>query len=334
MLRRVAILAAFLPFGASAEVPEEPVDAAIAEYDINQVFRVLAPKERVGLFPGQVEDLGADYLLRIGIDNNLAITECRSADDSLGAEVLAEVCTFVREEATVRLARGYEMPVATGYANVHLQLFPRRRPVRPFAITENEGGIPLEVSAKDLGSARAQGKCRISGISLDRADEEELCRAWGRSLDLNRGILLPARRFKSGEAYKVYIEEDHSDGPVFTPAFHVLDQYRPTEAEFEPVVLDPALDFSDRKEQLRPKYPPFNYPSLALRREMQGAVTIATWLDESGRITHCRPLDSSGYAWLDGYACRSFLRWFRTDPVEPLPKGAYIISTMRWKLAE
>lgn len=57
-----------------------------------------------------------------------------------------------------------------------------------------------------------------------------------------------------------------------------------------------------------------NYPSRALREEVEGTVGVAVTVTPDGRATGCRVTASSGSSILDDAACRGMERYARFDP--------------------
>ena len=70
-------------------------------------------------------------------------------------------------------------------------------------------------------------------------------------------------------------------------------------------------------EDLLPSRPvPANYPSRALRMELEGRVEVLLAIS-NGRVKYCRPTLTSGSAILDYAACRGFRRYARFSFKEP-----------------
>jgi protein TonB len=57
-----------------------------------------------------------------------------------------------------------------------------------------------------------------------------------------------------------------------------------------------------------------NYPSSALRQEIEGTVGVAVVVGPNGRVSSCRVTSSSGSGALDDAACRGMERYARFDP--------------------
>ena len=57
-----------------------------------------------------------------------------------------------------------------------------------------------------------------------------------------------------------------------------------------------------------------NYPSRALREEVEGTVGVSVTVGANGRVSGCRVSRSSGSSVLDDAACKSMTRYARFDP--------------------
>lgn len=57
-----------------------------------------------------------------------------------------------------------------------------------------------------------------------------------------------------------------------------------------------------------------NYPSRALREEIEGTVGVSVTIGSNGRVTACRVSRSSGSSILDQAACKGMERYARFDP--------------------
>lgn len=57
-----------------------------------------------------------------------------------------------------------------------------------------------------------------------------------------------------------------------------------------------------------------NYPSRALREEIEGTVGVAVTVGTNGRVSGCRITGSSGSSILDDAACKGMQRYARFDP--------------------
>ena len=80
---------------------------------------------------------------------------------------------------------------------------------------------------------------------------------------------------------------------------------------------------------------PLDYAARALRLEMEGPVRVLLRLDGGRKPVGCRPLASSGYAFLDNDTCVQLLRRGRYvyHGGEPGPSG-YVEVTIRWVMPE
>lgn len=57
-----------------------------------------------------------------------------------------------------------------------------------------------------------------------------------------------------------------------------------------------------------------NYPSRAIREELEGTVSLSVSIGPDGRVTGCSVTGSSGHSVLDDAACKDYTRYARFDP--------------------
>ncbi len=78
-----------------------------------------------------------------------------------------------------------------------------------------------------------------------------------------------------------------------------------------------------------------DYPSLAIKRNLQGAVTILWKVDLDGRAKECRIVRSSGHAILDKASCDSLSKRARFRPAlngDGVPTVAWMSGRVQWWL--
>lgn len=79
-----------------------------------------------------------------------------------------------------------------------------------------------------------------------------------------------------------------------------------------------------------------DYPSSAMRAEIEGAVRVGYVIDQQGTVSEANVVASSGNDALDQAACRAIQRNFRFQPAMDInrnPVAEYREQTVTWKLA-
>lgn len=80
-----------------------------------------------------------------------------------------------------------------------------------------------------------------------------------------------------------------------------------------------------------------DYPAAAIREGRQGSTLVRMTLDETGRVTECVPVVSSGHVILDVRTCAVFRERLRATPAtgaDGRPAPSAIVTRMRWVLPD
>ncbi|MCR2833870.1 energy transducer TonB [Parerythrobacter lacustris] len=281
------------------------------------------------------------HSVELAVGSDGVIKSCRVGGSATSNELVSFACAQLRNSGSVSIPAGYDMAGWQGRLTVEFGAseLVETEIVQPVMFTDAQDGVEiLVVTSTSRGidapvdcetfaivgepfltddsfeavcaaflsaDAETQAKCRKEAPYGD--EQPYYCRFVTRSLDP-----VPMR-----EVY-VTIRESTSYRP---PAY-------PPKRDFETSVL------GESKGEFIVRY---DYPARALRSEWEGRVMIIVGVGANGNVVSCRPLETSGFAFLDNEACSQMLRRGRYEFAEGIerPAGtAYTLQPVVWAIPD
>lgn len=266
----------------------------------------------------------------IGCDGESA-GPARKAEEALCKQIIARG-RFRRHET-------YEVLTDVARLGFTMQLKQAVAPRRPIVI--GPAGRDHPVTVVSTGSPGTAG-CSILGNPFSQTDGEAICAAWikaGRpGLPGTARKAAAARAGKPAPAPKRGTLAQFSV-PLGRNAWTVTVRERPLWRDVDLVYPAPsrALLTMIRGDEgvLKSTIDNFDYPLLALREGMAGKVSALIGFVRDGSVWTCRPVLSSGTAYLDNATCEVITRRVRFEFNADVPKfmdQRYYVVAVRWIL--
>jgi TonB family protein len=313
---------AWVDLHGAARLDFEPDDAAFAK------------------FAASFDD-GTGQTIELAVGSDGAIMGCRRGGSTTTDEMVSFACAQLRKSGSVSIPAGYDLAGWQGRLTVEFGAseLVEKEIVQPVLFTDSQDGVEILVVTSTPGSldaavdcetfaivgepfltdesfeavcaafltadAETQAKCRKEAPYGD--EQPYYCRFVTRSLDP-----VPMR-----EIY-VTIRESTSSSP---PAY-------PPKRDFEAAVL------GDSRGAFKMRY---DYPARALRNEWEGRVKLIVGVGSNGNVVSCRPLETSGHAFLDNEACTQMLRRGRYEFAEGIERSAgtaYTLQPVVWAIPD
>jgi protein TonB len=219
-------------------------------------------------------------------------------------------------------------------------------PRRPVVV--RPPGRGFDVTVMTTGKSGAAG-CSIVNSPFSAADNETVCTAW---VEAGRPGLLGRKSPPAAAQRKPLAPRTPASTPPRTPARGGLAQIsvslgknsweiavveRPIWRNMDIVypglptsTLTPIMSFEG---SVKSSIDSLDYPRLALIEGLEGKVLALVGFGREGTPLSCRPLQSSGTAFLDNATCEVIMRRLRYDFASEIPQFSgkrYYVANVRW----
>jgi hypothetical protein len=257
-----------------------------------------------------------------------------SAETGSTARGVAALCEQIKAKGEFRRNFGFDLPYDTGQLAVAFWGRTLLTPLDPIAILPAGKGY-------DVTMVMIDGRCQIEGNPFSEWEETEICAAWTRagrpgfaplpsaaavppSAPVRPNVRSSAPRKSAGRPVRAAARPAR---PAATPArvqiAYIAIRLGPNRSEItvgqrliwrDVDIVYPQVPFDERPPigtgngSLESKVSENDYPSLALREEIEGKVKILVGFRRDGEPASCRPIGSSGTAYLDNMTCKVAMR--------------------------
>lgn len=266
---------------------------------------------------------------------------------------VAELCAEIRKDAQFKRDFGFALPYDTGQLAVSFTARSALNLHVPVAI------VPLG-RGHDVTLVNTGKLCALEGKPFESWANDAVCLAWNRA---GRPGIVPeptARRAAGAarrgpavsragaQARPAAFRARHAPPPVTTARFAVkLDAnvqeivtgqrliWRDTEMFYPAVPAEERLPMGSSMGTIDSRVTSDDYPSLALREEIGGVVRVLVGFRRDGEPRSCRPIESSGTAYLDNVTCKVAMRRLRYVFREDAPDYSglrYYEESFRWMI--
>ncbi len=261
---------------------------------------------------------------------------------SSGIEARAEeaLCSQIKAQARFHNDFGFGLPYDVGRPSFSMRLKPAIAPNKPIAFSPAGKGEAFTLVM--TGKVGAAG-CSILYNPFGVADSEAVCKAWiaagrpglstrpssQRATGKPKRARIAARTPSRSDLVEVFIKVDLN-------AREVLLDERLLLKNLDIVYPAVPLDQSTPKVgngTLQNSISSTGYPRQALIEEIGGRVKVIVGFEREGSPLSCRPVQSSGTAYLDNATCEIAMRRLRYEfsPEAPAFRGMrYTVADVRW----
>ena len=265
--------------------------------------------------------------LQISFNRGGAAIACVSKDVAERARLATALCGQVMQRARFNLRPGFDLPFHQGVLKVVVVIDRMQRPQRPIRFI----GVTSVKDSLDILSPGPgpQGKaCDLYSLTLSVTDREAICAAWLQAgkpgLHGQAARVQVALGRRADDADSKYVVWAHEEPLWMKRHIQYLAPRPPHESYLAP---------SDGR--IATTLAPGDYPTMAMRYGVEGTPRIVMGFDRTGAALTCRPVESSGTAFLDNETCRSMLRHARFAFTEAAPQFSgvrYYEASVKWVL--
>lgn len=277
--------------------------------------------------------------LAVGSDGT--IKGCRSGDSTATDELVSVACAQLRKSGSVSIPAGYDMAGWQGRLTVEFGAseLVEKEIVQPVVFTDAQDGVEILVVTSPPRAIDAAAECETFAIVGEPFLTDE-------SFEAVCGAFLAADAETQAKCRK---EAPYGDEQPYYCRFvaRSLDPIPPREIYvalrestlYRLPAYPPKRDFEtavlgNSQGEFKIRY---DYPARALRNEWEGRVLIIVGVGANGNVVSCRPLESSGHAFLDNEACAQMLRRGRYQFAEGIQHPgatAYSLQPVAWVLPD
>lgn len=290
---------------------------------------------------------------------------CISGSTGMQGRAMEILCRQIEARARFRRNDGYALPYEVGRLAFSVKVRQVLAPRKPIALLPPGKGYDLTLVT--TGKPGTAG-CSILGNPFSAADSEAICQAWisaGRpglgaapapppvirkrtgpptaALATRRGLATAAVRPAPRPVVRPPAEIP-SGGDLANVALQlgqpkqdlILEDrmiWRDVDIDYPPVPFDERPPIGTGNGTLGNTITSADYPRLALIEELEGRVKVLMGFARDGSPESCRPVGSSGTAYLDNVTCDVAMRRLRfafSNRISDFSGLRYYVADIRW----
>ncbi len=281
------------------------------------------------------------HSVELAVGSDGSIKGCRSGGSTTADELVSFACAQLRKSGSVNIPAGYDMAGWQGRLTVEFGAseLVEKEIVQPVVFTGAQDGVEILVVTSTPGGIDEPINCETFAVVgepfLSDESFEAVCAAFLAADAETQARCRKEAPYRDEQPYYCRFVTRTLD-PVPPREIYVTIRegtpYRlpayPPKRDFETAVL------GNSSGEFRIRY---DYPARALRYEWEGRVLILVGVGARGNVVSCRPLESSGQAFLDNEACTQMLRRGRYEFAEGIQRPgatAYSLQPVAWVLPD